>query len=388
MSEQRPYVMLTRGDPAPWFTQRATGNPRYAFDTAAGRYLVLCFYASSADPVTQETLAAVEAERGLFDDEHSCFFGVTLDPQDEAENRVKPRLPGVRHFFDIDGSISRLYGAIPRDAQPEEGPIEARRFWVVIDPTMRVLARVPLAADGSDRRQVFDLLGRLAPPRRFAGVELQAPVLFLPNVLEPELCRRLVGVYAEQGGTESGFMRQVDGKTVAVHDHSHKRRRDAEIEDGELKRQLQIRVQRRIAPEILKVHAFQATRMERYIVGCYTADDGGHFRAHRDNTTSGTAHRRFAVSINLNDDFEGGEVSFPEYGPRSFKPPAGGAVVFSCSLLHAVSKVTKGARYAFLPFLYDEAAAQLRERNAASLEGGAGYRANPSAAPQPAEAAG
>ena len=68
-------------------------------------------------------------------------------------------------------------------------------------------------------------------------------------------------------------------------------------------------------------------------------------------------------------------MSFPEYGPRSFKPPAGGAVVFSCSLLNAVSKVTRGRRYAFLPFLYDEAAAKVREANNAFLGEGVGaYR--------------
>jgi predicted 2-oxoglutarate/Fe(II)-dependent dioxygenase YbiX len=96
-------------------------------------------------------------------------------------------------------------------------------------------------------------------------------------------------------------------------------------------------------------------------------EDEGHFRAHRDNTTKGTAHRRFAVSVNLNEDFDGGEVSFPEYGPKSFKAPTGGAVIFSCSLLHAVSKVTRGRRYAFLPFLYDDAAAKIREANNAFL---------------------
>src|SRR5689334_8271533 len=55
-----------------------------------------------------------------------------------------------------------------------------------------------------------------------------------------------------------------------------------------------------IVPEIRKVHQFTVTRMERYIVACYSAEDGGHFRARRDNTTKGTAHRRFAVSVNLN----------------------------------------------------------------------------------------
>jgi predicted 2-oxoglutarate/Fe(II)-dependent dioxygenase YbiX len=106
----------------------------------------------------------------------------------------------------------------------------------------------------------------------------------------------------------------------------------------ELIKELQGRFIRRVVPQIQKAHQFKVTRMERYIVSCYAAEDEAHFRAHRDNTTKGTAHRRFAVSVNLNDDFDGGEVSFPEYGKRSFKAPPGGAVVFSCSLLHAVSK--------------------------------------------------
>lgn len=107
--------------------------------------------------------------------------------------------------------------------------------------------------------------------------------------------------------------------------------------------------------------------MERYLVGCYSAEDKAHFNAHRDDTTKGTAHRRFAVSVNLDADFDGGEVSFPEYGRRGYK----GAVVFSCSLLHAVSTVTRGRRYAFLPFLYDDAAAKVREENLRFVEGNA-----------------
>lgn len=162
-------------------------------------------------------------------------------------------------------------------------------------------------------------------------------------------------------------MQQQGERTVLAHDHSYKRRRDWTVDDPDLMRQIQQRMLRRVLPEIKKVHHFQVTRMERYLVGCYAAEDGGHFTAHRDNTTTATAHRRFAVSINLNDDFEGGEVGFPEYGPRHYKAPTGGAVVFSCSLLHSVSRVSRGTRYAFLPFLYDDAAAELREENNQSV---------------------
>jgi predicted 2-oxoglutarate/Fe(II)-dependent dioxygenase YbiX len=234
------------------------------------------------------------------------------------------------------------------------------------------MAAFPFEQDAGDHAAVFSFLDRLPPPERFAGIEVQAPVLILPNVFEPEFCRHLMNLYETHGGEESGFMRDVDGKTVALQDRSHKSRKDYVIEDPELIRQTQNRIQRRVVPEVLKVHQFKVTRMERYIVSCYAAEEGGHFRAHRDNTTKGTAHRRFAVSLILNDAFEGGEVSFPEYGPRGYKPPAGGAVVFSCSLLHAVSKITSGRRYAFLPFIYDDEAAKIREANNQFLGEGVG----------------
>jgi predicted 2-oxoglutarate/Fe(II)-dependent dioxygenase YbiX len=70
------------------------------------------------------------------------------------------------------------------------------------------------------------------------------------------------------------------------------------------------------------------------------------------------------VTINLNTgEYEGGELCFPEYGPQTYVAPAGGAVVFSCSLLHEARPVTKGVRYASLPFLYDEDAAKVRAEN-------------------------
>jgi len=256
-----------------------------------------------------------------------------------------------------------------------------RRLWLVLGPTLRVLRAFPFEGHDGGATAVLDYLSGLPDPSRIAGFEIFAPILVVPDVFEPEICASLISLYERHGGVESGFVRDVGGKTVAVHDHSHKRRRDYMIEDQDIVAAVQNRMARRVAPEIQKIHQFRATRMERYIVACYDAEDGGHFRAHRDNTTKGTAHRRFAVSINLNADFEGGEVSFPEYGPRSYKPPPGGAVVFSCSLLHAVSTVTRGRRYAFLPFLYDDAAARLRETNNSFLSDGIGvYRGTPETA--------
>jgi peroxiredoxin/predicted 2-oxoglutarate/Fe(II)-dependent dioxygenase YbiX len=376
VAAQPTYRALHVGDPAPWFRQNSTSNPDYAFDTAAGRYVVLCFYGTASDKVGQETLAAIEGPyRSLFDDDRIALFGVSVDPADAEEGRARESLPGIRQLWDFDSKVSRLYGAMPLEA-PVSASVPLRRFWMVLNPTLRVRAIFPFRPDGSDRDEVATYLRNLPPVREFAGFEIQAPVLIIPDVFEPGFRRHLIGLYEERGGEESGFMREVGGKTVAVHDHNHKRRKDYTVTDQGLIRQIQERIIRRINPEIEKVHFFKPTRMERYIVSCYAAADGGHFRAHRDNTTKGTAHRRFAVSINLNAEFDGGEVSFPEYGPRGYKAPAGGAVVFSCSLLHAVSRVTAGQRFAFLPFIYDDEAARMREANNAHLsESAVAYKA-------------
>ena len=366
------YVNLMAGDPAPWFAQRSGSNPRFVFDTAAGRYLVLCFGASAGDAHAQAALKAARSRTRFFDDQMASFFFVSCDPADESQKRIHEVHPGYRIFWDFDGHVSAAYGALPTDTKPGDTNVRVRGMWVVIDPTMRVMKVIPFAENSSDIEGFLTYIDSLPPPGRFAGFEVQAPILVLPNVFEPELCERLVGLYEAHGGTESGFMREVDGKTVQINDYNHKRRKDYTIADETLVRELQGRFARRVVPQIQKAHQFRVTRMERYIVSCYDAADEAHFRAHRDNTTKGTAHRRFAVSVNLNADFDGGEVSFPEYGPRSFKAPPGGAVVFSCSLLHAVSKVTRGRRYAFLPFLYDDEAAKIREANNAYLGEGVG----------------
>lgn len=355
------FRLIHPGDPAPRFIQASTSRDRYSLESAGGRYLLLAFLGTTDDETARNALNAIQSRRTLFDDQRLAFFGVSVDRADQT--RVGADLPGLRWFWDFDRSVSRLYGAAAMD--PNETSF--RRLWVLIDPMLRVQAVIPFAPDGSDLAQLLATLDDLPSLETWAGDAIRAPVLFLPRVFEPELCRDLIAAYESDGGELSGVMKEREGKTVMVMDAGHKRRRDVILNDRVLIERAQARVRQRILPEIRRAYQFDVTRMERHLVACYADEDGGHFRAHRDNTTKGTAHRRFAVSINLSEDFDGGEIGFPEFGPKTFKPPPGGAVVFSCSLLHQVSPVTRGRRYAYLPFLYDEAAAAIREENSAFL---------------------
>jgi peroxiredoxin/predicted 2-oxoglutarate/Fe(II)-dependent dioxygenase YbiX len=363
------------GDPFPWFTLPSTDNPRYAFHSVAGRYVLVAFLGSSGQPVAQAALAAVAANRARFDDETLCFFGISADPADRAPGRLVPSMPGIRFLFDLDGAVARDAGVVRPDPAAPQGPALYTPAWVLLDPMLRVIEVRPLA----EAEAIMASLAALPPPEAHGGTDIPPPVLVLPRIFEPELCRALIGHYQAQGGSPSGFMREENGKTVGVFDPNMKRRSDCSIEDAGLRAATRARILRRVVPELKRVHHFEATRMERYIVACYDSVERGHFAAHRDNTTAGTAHRRFAVTINLNaEEFAGGELRFPEYGRRSWRAPTGGAVVFSCSLLHQALPVTAGVRYAFLPFLYDEAAAKLREANNDKLGEGLGaYKAAP-----------
>jgi hypothetical protein len=240
----------------------------------------------------------------------------------------------------------------------------------VLDPLLRVIAYIPIHSAAEHNQRLEETLDALPPLETYSGVRQHAPVLVLPRIFEPEFCRFLIDKYQQHGGTESGFMREKNGKTIGVYDNSFKRRRDYDIEDRDIIFAAQARIQSRLLPEIERAFQYKVTRMERYLVACYDAETGGFFRAHRDNTTKGTAHRRFAVTINLNrEEFEGGNLRFPEFGPAQYTAPTGGAVVFSCSLLHEAMPVTSGTRYAFLPFLYDDNAAKIRDTNRDSITG-------------------
>jgi predicted 2-oxoglutarate/Fe(II)-dependent dioxygenase YbiX len=340
------------GTPAPLFWARSHVNPRFAFGSLGGRYVLLAFLPPPG-PERDVALKLVAENAAAFDDDQCAFFGVLPDAESFDFARVSPPF---RWFDDTSGQLRRLYGLADGDGAADTA-------WVLIDPSMRILA-VAALRHGPAIMQIVRTLGK---PDDHAGLPLHAPVLVVPRVLEPSFCKRLIELYVQIGGEPSGVMEVHDGKTVGVL-NDMKSRRDIQIEAPELQSKLRIALSLRLAPEIQKAFQFKATRIERYIVASYSADEGGYFRPHRDNTTPGTAHRQFAVSINLNDDFVGGDLRFPEFGSRTYRPPLGGAVVFSCSLLHEATPVTRGIRYATLPFLYDDAAAEVRRANLHTLE--------------------
>lgn len=225
----------------------------------------------------------------------------------------------------------------------------------LLDRNLRVRDVVPLTHDspvGNRIRTLVDELAWNSTPVRV--IPTQAPVLVVPDVLDDRQCQDLITVWEEEGHSETGVEASTDGRRAEQLSAQLKRRRDHIVQDAQRTQALASVIGRRVMPELFKAFAYRASRFEGFKIACYEASSRGFFRAHRDNLSPSTVHRRFALTLNLNDQYEGGQLRFPEYGPDLYRPPAGAALLFSCSLLHEVMDVTSDRRFVLLSFLFGD----------------------------------
>lgn len=341
---------------------RTNTATQFNLDMLAGRYALVCLFGSMTAPNAKTALSALKSMAPMVDTRRRVLVGISIDPRDETHKELRAMDNELLLVWDQSTEVTAEWGFV-RDRKA--GAISLDPAWVLLDPGFRVMGLWPLAEHDA-AIAAFEALGH---PDEHVGIEQHAPVLVVPRVFEPEFCAALMQFYKDNGGEDSGVTKEKDGQTYVALDHKHKRRFDCIIEDDRLRNAIQHRIFHRLRPEIQKAYQFNATRMERYLIAQYDSGTGGYFKPHRDNTTKGTAHRRFAVSLNLNaEDYEGGNLRFPEFGQRTYSAPSGGAVVFSCSLMHEATPVLSGQRFVFLPFLYDDAAAEIREANQKFLD--------------------
>ncbi|MDF1722185.1 MAG: 2OG-Fe(II) oxygenase [Minwuia sp.] len=359
-----PSQHLQPGDPAPDFTAPSTVNPSFHFNTIGGHRAVLVFLNGGERAGVRRVLADT---LGGFRSKGIHVFGVVHGPDASMDARQDGIDLPITLFRDADGAIARKFRMVT--ARDGDTPPRLLNGAYVIDESVRVVGFQALAPTGTLVDRLHGMLDQIPPRAPSQVIGGQAPVLVVPNVIPVEFCKRLIDYYKTTGGSASGFMREVDGRTVGIMDSRFKRRSDCIIEDTALRAEVREAINRRLCPLIFRAFNFNATRLERYLVACYDEQAGGFFRAHRDNTTKGTAHRRFAVTINLNaEEYDGGELRFPEYVDHRYRAPTGGAVVFGCGVLHEALPVTRGTRYALLPFLFDEDAERLRSANLSFLD--------------------
>jgi predicted 2-oxoglutarate/Fe(II)-dependent dioxygenase YbiX len=332
---------FTIGESVPPVIARTAGAPRFTLDEGAGRWVMVLVPGPGVAAGAVGCLDAMIAPHAAcLHPDRALLVVIATDPGDPAARRLAAGA-GRHLLWDDHGTVLGALRAIRPDGTVRHG-------WLLLDPSRRVFGFWPLE-QGAD---AMATLAALPPPEAHAGVPLTAPVLIVPRVFEPAFCRRLIGLCRTRGTDD------VADDDAAPH---RRRRRTLPLEAQELQVQIRGRISMRLLPEIRRAFAFDASRMERYLVACYDAQGRGFYGPHRDNDEAGTAHRAFAVTINLNGgEYDGGDLCFPEYGPQTYRAPLGGALVHSCSLLHEVRPMKRGRRYACVLFVFDEEGERMR----------------------------
>lgn len=354
---------IALGDPVPGFEAPTITGGSVSLQVDGGRWVVLAFLGSLDEPRAAHEIAELLAEAKHFAEDRLVVYGIIGAPPSPEAQQLLAGIsgPALAFIADFDGAIAAAYGA------------QSLRRTVVLDPLQRAIANVAWDDPGGHAAIVRGLIRELPPVDDSAGAPLVAPAMMVPRIFDFALCDFLVQLFETSGGEDSGFLLDRDGKTATVVNHRLKQRRDLVIADPDLRETMRDQIVRRLLPAIDRFYNYRATRMDRYLVSCYESASGGHFFRHRDNVNAAAQHRRFAVSINLSKDYDGCDLVFPEFGRRTYRAPVGGALVFSTGMLHEVTPITRGKRHVFVPFLYGEEDARLRQANNARLVAGEGH---------------
>ena len=350
---------LTAGDRLPDFQRPdAAGKPCLFFDLHFGQSMALFLCGRADAPATRAELAALDG--GNQDWKQVTRVAVVLGTVAQCAALAEGLKPGFTLLADDGALTAHLLGAPP-----------AAMTAFVLDDNLRILERLTRVAEPA--AFVAEIAAHYAARPRLAAQVLrqQAPVLFIPRVFDADLCRGLVALFEETGGTPSGVAYIKGDQANWKPDPAVKMRRDIYLQEGPWLERVKDALVRRVLPEIQRCFNFQVTQHEVFKVIRY--DEGaGYFRPHRDNESKDTAHRRFAMTLNLNTgDYEGGQLRFPEFGPDLYEAGRGGAVIFSCSLLHEAVPVTRGQRYALLGFFFSDAEqmASMQHRDVSAGQG-------------------
>lgn len=166
------------------------------------------------------------------------------------------------------------------------------------------------------------------------------PILIVPDVITQEFANELI--------------EYLDKNIDKAHkDNSGNKSRNHILPDKKISDKLDDKLCKSLFPEIYKTYYHTITHRECWKICRYIGEDKGKFNPHRD-TIYPYQHRRYAMSLILNDSYEGGGIRFPEYSDEVIQAPKYSAVIFPGTLYHEVKQIEKGTRYVIISFLFTE----------------------------------
>ena len=335
-------MMLKPGDFAPNFVlPDRQGGPQSIFSQELAGQTIFAFLVNSASDFCEHFLPWIESR-------NKTFLSKKVKPLVIASSQTKnyesfKEFKKTEVLFDLDLRFSESLGF----AKPF-----STLAVLIVNRNGRIINLLEDCNLGTLLEQLIvycDAEINCYPPHTISN---QTPVLMIPRILEQDECDQFIVHWA------LGEKRQNEISSGTIEDNKRgsssevKRRTDVLVpDDHTLNKIIQTRINTRVIPELTKAFRFNAKAYDVIRIGCYDSEVKGFFRPHRDTLSDDPENpRKFALSLNLNDEYTGGAIRFPEYGAQTFSPEKGGGIVFSCALLHEALPVESGQRFGIFLF--------------------------------------
>lgn len=203
----RSTKTLTVGDHAPNFAIPNTEGNYVKLTEMAGKPIVLFFYGSDEIEACREIAGNFKNLMPALNDFDVRVYGISPDaPESRKIFAEKYGIPFVL-LSDLDRKVSEQYRVCFADSK---------------QPSLTIYSRVAFLLDCNQRIvKIYDLKNlsewaielltdlKALPREEPRHITMQAPVLLIPNVLSPELCRELINVWHTKGNDDSGLMASV-----------------------------------------------------------------------------------------------------------------------------------------------------------------------------------
>ena len=335
-----PYSVVDVGTRVPDHAMFLSKGRTCTFDDFAGKYVFLCFFGSLSADLSKMAVAEIDAyvrRSGRADFVALC---VSADARDRHTQQARELHDDLLLVCDNDRAMCRAFGALP-NIMRDDVRQDFRLFLMLVSPQRHVLQIFRMA---DYRRAIMELDG-LRPADTFLGFETPPPLTFFPNLLEDELCERLIAEFKSANG-ESDLDRLAPKPS----------------RDGILERPadtttvmdtVSARIGTIVVTELERIFSLKARWPSEPRVMRFDELNSG-LGATRDNTEPSQSHRRYKVIISLNAVSSGGEDRFPEYGSRSYSTRKGTGVLFPCTIAHEMTPIISGSRYICVCYLTDD----------------------------------
>jgi len=319
---------LVPGDRVPNLTfPDLTGKNRLMYLEVFGGPIVLAIAPDPNEAPGEALLAGLAKRSAALDKIGAHRFVIS---RREPAGRLDP---GALVMIDPYGDGMKLFR--PATDGSEDEAKRSKASIAVLDPNQRLVALFTAENHRDPAGEALKVAEQVRARSTATPVRLDraAPVPILDNLMPPDLCDRLAALWEadDQGGPA----------------------REHVITDPDLQREVAQTIGPRVMNEVNKV--FNYRQPLRFEILTVIGQDSSHADVpgpHRDNLRA-EQRRRFAVTLPLNDGYEGGELVFPEYGPHHYALPKGAGAIFSCDLLHQTLPVLSGRALMLSTFLIE-----------------------------------